>query len=336
MSDALPEIASALPCASCGYDLRATPRDGICPECATPVQKAVELAAIPVRPAWRDSDPRWRRRMVAGAWVMVLVPLVDVLQRSGLAARLRVPAMFEYGSNARPLEHSFVTMVYTYLAFCIGVVLFFSKERYRRRNPLDWTRRWGVIVSYAVFLLGVPLHALVSALVMVGIAASFMSLPFENQPAVTGLVKEVGAGYLLYGPHDSEAVYATVTAFSACAILLACVPIYDALRCSASRVWALVLLAPLAVISVWQIAGAVHWYLNYPLATDAELPAFFFEPGSLLPGLAELKSGFSWQRLLSFMTEAVKWLIFLGVAIWLSVAQAGAWRKSPAREPGAP
>lgn len=227
-------------------------------------------------------------------------------------------------------------MVYTYLAFCIGVVLFFSKERYRRLNPLDWTRRWGVMVSYVVLLLGVPLHALVSALVMVGIAALFMSLPLENQPAVTDLLTELGTGYLYYGPHDSEALYATVTAFSACAVLLACVPIYDALRCSGPKVWALVLLAPLAVISVWQIAGAVHWYLNYPLAADAELPAFFFEPGSLLPGLAELKSGFSWQRLLSFTTEAVKWLIFLGVAIWFSVAQARAWRKSPTREPGAP
>ena len=73
----LPSVSpSELPCAKCGYDLRAQPRDGICPECETPVEKAIELAAIPQRPAWRDSDPRWRRRMIAGAWIMVLIPLV--------------------------------------------------------------------------------------------------------------------------------------------------------------------------------------------------------------------------------------------------------------------
>ena len=64
-----------LPCHRCGYDLRAHPPDGQCPECGASVAESRRLAAIPLRPAWRDSDPRWRRRILAGAWVLVLLPL---------------------------------------------------------------------------------------------------------------------------------------------------------------------------------------------------------------------------------------------------------------------
>ena len=52
----------ALACARCGYDLRATAREGVCPECGAPVAEAVRLAALPRRPAWGEADPAWRRR----------------------------------------------------------------------------------------------------------------------------------------------------------------------------------------------------------------------------------------------------------------------------------
>src|SRR3982751_830079 len=77
------EICADLPCHSCGYDLRAHPQDGQCPECGASVAESRRLAAIPRRPAWRDADPRWRRRMIAGAWILVLLPLTNVLQRFG-------------------------------------------------------------------------------------------------------------------------------------------------------------------------------------------------------------------------------------------------------------
>src|SRR3954451_20553140 len=79
------------PCHACGYDLRAHPPDGQCPECGASVAESRRLASIPRRPAWRDADPRWRRRIVAGAWLLVLLPLLNVLQTFKWASAVPVP-----------------------------------------------------------------------------------------------------------------------------------------------------------------------------------------------------------------------------------------------------
>ena len=87
------QTSSDLPCHLCGYDLRAHPQDGRCPECGAPVAESRRVAAIPRRPAWRDSDPRWRRRMLAGTWVLVLLPLMDALQMFEWASSAPVPVI---------------------------------------------------------------------------------------------------------------------------------------------------------------------------------------------------------------------------------------------------
>src|SRR4051794_7744736 len=79
------------PCHRCGYDLRGQASDGACPECGEPVAESRRVAATPRRPAWRESDPRWRRRVLAGVWILVLVPLMDALRVSGLASHVPVP-----------------------------------------------------------------------------------------------------------------------------------------------------------------------------------------------------------------------------------------------------
>src|SRR5580700_12346543 len=90
-------LPAELACYRCGYDLRAHPEDGKCPECGGSVAESREWAKVPRRPAWKDSDPRWRRRMLAGVWVLVLVPLMDGLQKTGWASLLRVPTLLHYG-----------------------------------------------------------------------------------------------------------------------------------------------------------------------------------------------------------------------------------------------
>src|SRR5687768_567204 len=173
-----------LPCHLCGYDLRVHPQDGVCPECGASVAESRRVAAVPLRPAWRDSDPRWRRRVLAGVWILVLLPLMDVLEISGWTSRVPVPTVVDYRGTVRTLGDTLVAYpnVYQPLVFCIGVVLLFSKERGRRRGQLDWTRRWGVGCSYVVLLLSATQFLFIVALVTLGIAAVFQSIPLKFQP----------------------------------------------------------------------------------------------------------------------------------------------------------
>src|ERR1041385_1879799 len=205
MTTHIDEISVELPCRHCGYDLRAHPQDGKCPECGASVAESRRLAAIPRRPAWRDSDPRWRRRMLAGAWVLALVPLMDALVAFGWASRIPVPSFFGYGA-IRTLDDTLIcdpissyAGVYQPLMFCIGVVLLFSKERGRRRGHLDWTRRWGVLCSYVALLLSAARFLFISALVLTGIAAIFLYMPPKYQPGATGLFVKLSSVYLRYG-----------------------------------------------------------------------------------------------------------------------------------------
>jgi hypothetical protein len=184
---------------------------------------------VPRRPAWKDSDPRWRRRILAGTWLLVLLPLMDVLQKSGWASHLRVPSLFD--NTPATLDETFLCTggVYPYIIFSMGVVLLFSKERGRRTSRLDWTRRWGIICCYVVTLLSAAETLFAPALVLVAISQLFLSMPAKYQPSVTGLFIELGAGYLRYGPYPNDISYCVHVIFSSCTILLACAPLWEAL-----------------------------------------------------------------------------------------------------------
>src|SRR5205809_4798511 len=129
MTAPVSEKSAELPCDRCGYDLRAHPHDAKCPECGLPVAESLKWAAIPLRPAWRDSDPRWRRRMLAGVWVLVLLPLMQLLTWFDWTASLPIPNVFGF-PGALSLDQTFLAnmSVYEELVFCIGIVLLFSKE----------------------------------------------------------------------------------------------------------------------------------------------------------------------------------------------------------------
>src|SRR5687768_10009653 len=195
MTDHNAEMSAALPCYRCGYDLRAHPRDGQCPECRASVAESLRWAAIPRRPAWRDSDPRWRRRMLAGVWLLALLPLMEALRIFGWASSVPVPVVFDFRGGIRTLDETLFSYraVYQPLIFCMGVVLLFSHERGRRPSRLDWTRRWGVICTYVVFLLSAAQVLFVSALVLAGVAALLQSMPPKYQPASTQLIVDVSS-----------------------------------------------------------------------------------------------------------------------------------------------
>lgn len=333
MSGHAGEMSIDLTCHLCGYDLRAHPPDGQCPECGASVAEARRLAAVPLRPPWRDSDPRWRRRVVAGAWVLVLLPLIDALRSSGWASSVPVPNVFDTPSMVNTLDDTLFCYpdVYQPLAFCIGVVLLFSKERGRRRGRLDWTRRWGVLCCYVVLLLSTARFLSVTALVMVGIGALFLGMRSQYPPAVTQTMVDWGAAYIRYGPQPGTAAGVVLVASSSIAILLACIPLFDALRSSGSKRFAAIVLAPLALFALIYLARAGRYFTAFGFAPTADLLPYglYFRP--------ELLVGRSPTRLTgqppwgsepgAFVVEAVKWCIIVAIAVWLSVAQLAAWRQ---------
>lgn len=321
-------ISAAIPCHVCGYDVCVQLPDGLCPECGASVVDSVRLAAIPRRPAWRDSDPRWRRRMLAGAWVLVFVPLMTALDTFGWAARIHVPTFFDV-QGAQSLDQSYIIVFQSYacFTFCIGGVLLFAKERNRQRNRLDWTRRWGIITSYLVFLLGVPIFGFVTDLVAMGIAALFMSMRFVDQPALTGVLAHLSSGYIYYAPFPGPLLSLSVVGFSSSAVLLACAPLYNALRSSGPKLVAAVLLAVLALGSVVQLWHVIEYIANPAAPSSSRFGYFYFSPDILMSGFTYHGSNpFLRARAASvlsgeFVMEAAKWFAILTIAAWLTIAQ---------------
>ena len=319
------------PCHRCDYDLRAHPQDGKCPECGESVAESRRLAAIPRRPAWRDSDPRWRRRILAGTWLLVLLPLMDALKLSGWASRVPVPSPFEPRIAAGTLDQTLLcdSLVYRPLIFCIGVVLLFAKERGRRPHPLDWTHRWGVICSYLVSLLSAAQFLFIAAMVFVGIVAVFQSMPPTHEPRVTQWFLTVSTAYLYYGPQPLYMADATLTSFSSIAILLACIPLFDALRSSGPKYLAAILLAPLALFALMHLAQAARYCIHRPPWVPADYFLYvYFSPELLVRGIAHLPSawGATGSSLGPALIEATKWCTVLAIAVWLTIAQLAAWR----------
>jgi hypothetical protein len=328
------ETSADLLCHRCGYDLRAHPQNGKCPECGTSVAESRQIAAIPPRPAWRDSDPRWRRRMLSGIWILIFLPLVAFLQASGLDSRIRVPGFFEIRGTIRTLDDTLLFNwgpLYQSMVFCIGVVLLFSNERKRRSSPLDWTRRWGVFGSYLAFLLSVAPILRFSALVLAGIASLFLSMPLKYQPAVTQLFVHLSYGYLRYGPSPKViSSVAVLPALSSILILLACVPLLNALRSSGPKWAAASLLAVLALLALWNLSQVGGFCLGFSSMTLQQVYfspvaslAVYFQPAMLpYPDLTAV-----------YLFEAEKWCIVLTIAMWLSIAQFLTWRQSKAARP---
>ena len=181
------DMSPDLLCHRCGYNLHTSPQDAKCPECGEPAAESRRAALIPRRPAWRDSDPRWRRPVLLGVWILAFMPFMDVLRHFDSISSVPVLSVFHH--TPLTLDQTFLgdlmMRVDQPLLFCMGVVLLFSKERGHHRRSLESTRRWGILCSYVAFVLGAVQILFIPAMVLTGIAAMFLSMPLKYQPAVT-------------------------------------------------------------------------------------------------------------------------------------------------------
>jgi hypothetical protein len=263
------------------------------------------------------------------------------LQVSGWAARVPVPEVFDSRGTVRTLDDTLLCYpgVYQPLIFCIGVVLLFAEERGRRRGPLDWTRRWGVVCSYVVLLLSATQVLFVGALVMAGIAAVFQSMPLNYQPRVTQPFVDMSTGYLRYGAHPNDASGVVLVASSSIAILLACIPLFDALRSSGRKHLAAVLLAPIALFALMYVAQAGRYFVAFGFAPVADFLPYgvYFRPELFVRRIAGLPPGpRAWGpvSVSAVLVEAAKWCDVLAIAVWLTIARlAAGGRKRAPRNP---
>lgn len=326
------DLSGDLLCHRCGYDLRAHRQDTKCPECGEPVAESKRQAQIPRRPAWRDSDSRWRRRMLLGVWILAFMPLMDVLQSFDWISSVPVPGIFHH--TPRTLDQTFLggmeMRVDQPLLFSMGIVLLFSKERGRRRRRLEWTRRWGIICSYVTFALSAAQILFFPALVLTGIAALFLSMPLKYQPGVTRLFVEVGPVFLRY-VYPKPVSYAVLVAFSSVAILLACVPLFEALRSISPKRLAAILVAPLALFAVAHFVQAGLYCIGSSRVTLEAVSKYgvYFRPELVVGGIADLPGSLnlSGWALIALVVELVKWCTIFAIAVWLTIA-----RFSPSRQ----
>ncbi|MEM7807530.1 MAG: hypothetical protein AAF561_05415 [Planctomycetota bacterium] len=321
-----------LQCDRCGYDLRATDPDGICPECGYAVADSIEAAKLPHRPAWRDSDPRWRRRMLAGCWVLVLLPLVDLLNDSGLAAKIATPAFFEYGFHTRPLSESLFYFNNTPFFVAIGLAFLFYRENGRKWLPLDWTRRTGVLCVLVFAYVAFGDWVAIPALVGLSVTSTFQSLPLDLQPPITPFLGDSGYYVTKLFVWDYNIGIAVVIVLAGLTMLLAAHRLSIALRAAASsRLVAALILSPIALSAVLNIAMAwpVWKDVHSPFGTTAyeivkKVPwsPMGFSPDLISEAVLSLRTP---SLLLSpgmfTLMELLKWGSLLVITTWLTTAQ---------------
>ena len=156
-------------------------------------------------------------------------------------------------------------------------------------------------------------------------------MPLKYQPRVTALFAEVSTGYLRYGPYPKDITYCVLVVFSSITILLACLPLWEALCSSGLKRVARILLAPLALLALMNIAEAGLIAIGYSSLSGAD-PFYrlgpYFRPAILVWNTSGNPLGIVTPQpgLGLFIVEVVKWSIIFAIALWLSVAQLGAWR----------
>ena len=193
-----------------------------------------------------------------------------------------------------------------------------------------------LVVSVAdwpyVMLLRATQVLFIASLVLVGISALCMSMPLKLQPAVTELFVHMSAAYLLYGAHPMSMASIVLAAFSSITILLACIPLWDALRSSGPKRIAAILLAPLALFSLLHLgqAGYGLTFSGGPSADVFRAEVYFWPEGFVGPSADLVAAGWGSgsAELGVVAVEAAKWGIILAIAVWLSIAQLAAWRQA--------
>jgi hypothetical protein len=187
-----------------------------------------------------------------------------------------------------------------------------------------------------VFFLSVTDVLFITALVAVGIGALFQAMPPKYQPEVTSWFVNIGAFWLKYGPHPKDSEEVVCTLFSAILMLFACVPLFRALRSCGPRRLTVILLTPLILCALANMALCGWYGLGLPgiAIGDIRRQTTFFGAGTLadeMTGQARYAVfGLAGPSPVEKLAECLKWGIVVAIALWLTAAQVWTWKKGPA------
>ncbi len=274
--------------------------------------------------------------MLLGCWVLALLPLFSILQRTGVADQIQLPSILPFDKTTNTLGSNFYAdWLDPFFTFFIGITLLFAKERFRRRGFIDSIRRVGILVCVGVLFLGIASFGLIVALVGLGISALLHTLPIENQPPETHVLAWVSTRYFDYAPNSTLWASSLLIAFSAAAVLLACVVLFEVLRSTLpmgkgrARRRGMILAAlptlPLAILAVVQLAAAVAVYFQHRTEDHLPYAFFYFEPQSVAVVFQNLPAGRG-ATVLYYYADIIKWLSCVVIALWLTTAQIASWR----------
>ena len=337
--------ATAIPCATCGYDLRAQPPDGVCPECGGSVAEAIRLAALPLRPAWADSDPRWRRRVLAGAWVLALLPIPACLWFD--------PWLFRLSSLPGGLQDLWQTLgadtmlgqTVEFYTFIIGAAMIFTGERGRRG------RRW-------------QFDALPPAVLLVALIAGtalYVGYVLVSQAGIDSFLDPANkARYQARVPFVTHSMFLANQVLAAASVLVA-VWVYLVLgsavgRAGWRRAGRVIAAAGLTTCVLQAVLFVAYFGFDAGWAAVMNSTDAFFGPYELVTGLANLFNhyrdgfpvvqGFTHESFYPWLTgfpaiwidrlfvfgpptlEAMKWLPVVAGAVLLTISQWRATRTS--------
>ncbi len=336
-----PVSAATFRCVACDYDLRSQPPGGVCPECATPVAESARIAALPDRPDWADSDPRWRRRLIAGLWVLAFLPVPGLLHMATPAYDPFAPYGF-WDAYRDYYVDSLLSMTAPTLLFCVGAVLLFSRERGCRPRRLDAVRRHGALLPWLVLATWIAGSAGIGLLVWAGIDQML------NPPGDAEFIGFARYYTLTWG----ERFYVAWQALALATVVLAGLILWDALkRSGAAGLARVVVVVGLAVVGIRAII-TLFYVLGARWAEDASRGEPFLDPYMLARDLVDLlvrmtrggsyvngynsyvplepfppisDVGFWSVYLLRWPLEAVTWLLIVLIAVRLTAVQARAW-----------
>lgn len=304
-----------------------------------PVAESARVAALPERPEWTHSDQRWRWRVVAGLWVLVLlIPLPAVLTAVLPPSEPFGPYTFTDAFRYWYLE-SYAPMIWAPVVFCMGMVLIFSRERGTRPRRLDRVRRWGGISAWVLL----PVTALaVSGITLLVIAGIRNQVGPPGDPAFAAFARRFSVTWSDWG-------FIAMQFLSAGLVLMMGLVLYDALvRCGSKGLARLMvgvglpLVALQVVFTIFYAAGAawaediIQWegfFHPYPLANGAiewyyravglgggaYIYAGYYAEVTPLPAAGDIRGWVYYG--LGFPLELIKFLLLLAIAVQLTFAR---------------